>query len=839
MRKIIFSLLIVTLLFLSASPASADDSLRVYYAGETGSVTTALDLADFVLVDDPVQADVLVLNGFIPDPATAAAQIERGAGLVLILGPALTAEEVEAVTGVRLALTPRSEAVSPIELDVEDSVTRDIIWNGAPQVRDRFEVETPLSSVQPLVVGYETGEWLLWQARPGVYVFNVFLDNVNPQIQEWAYYNYLIYHLVARAAGRTPLSFAEYPASPVPHARERNLLFGVMALLLATVVVIFVFVRRYSSRHPEALEQIVADRSRFEVREEQTEWSQVGFHRPLSGFLVALGMGLVLFIPLIIYQNLVLPVYILPSAQALGIWGRVTQFFALAWQFFDMGTSEAYIKFLAQYRVHDPKRGLKYGQMFIWWQALSGAVQVALVVAVASTLAPKSAYALYAWSIIIHSFIQIPGFYQVMRHSFNGLQRGDYSRILDVFLTMIPMVVQPVFVGLMYAWGKSHPAMGGAMGGLLGLGMAAYAAELSAFLLGLYLYRRLGYNARVLFLAHFDWDTIKTGFKFGFFGMLGSIAWALGQAAEIAITQARLINYAEIWGNWGLAQNFVYAFNVASTLFDGAMAAISEAISNGKRILSQYYSVMMYKYGGMISAFLGAVLLAVADRFILGASGPEFARGALYVIPLAIWGAIQYPSWVGDQVQLGSNRPYLKSALVFGEQVLRVILALILVGRYQITGLIVAYFIALLTKDIVAYFVNHKTCFPQRFYFWQSLGAPLLAGAAHWALLRWLTGLLWQADQISSVLIFFIGVLPSFPVYMFFYGLFGGWDRATLDEFKLAAGLTGFVRPLAWTMWASTALGARISPLNNRFPITNRAEAMEEARRLTEERVKL
>lgn len=839
MRKLILPLLLFALLFLTVSPAAADSSLRVYYAGEQGSVTTALRLADFSLVDDPAQADVLVLNGVIPDPAAAAAQVERGAGLVLILGPALTAADVETVTGVPLTLTPRSEAVSPVELSVDDSLVRDIIWNGAPQVRDRFEVQTPVSSVQPLVAAYETGEWLLWQARPGVYVFNVFLDEVNPQIQEWAYYNYLIYHLVERAAGQTPLSFADYPASPVPHARERNLLFIIMALLLLTVTVVFTLVRRYSLRHPEALEQIVADRSRFEVREEQTEWSQVGFHRPLSGFLVALGMGLVLFIPLIIYQNLVLPVYILPSAQALGIWGRVTQFFALAWQFFDMGTSEAYIKFLAQYRVHDPKRGVKYGQMFVWWQALSGAVQVALVVAVASTLAPKSAYALYAWSVIIHSFIQIPGFYQVMRHSFNGLQRGDYSRILDVFLTMIPMVVQPLFVGLMYAWGKANPAMGGAMGGLLGLGMAAYAAELGAFLLGLYLYRRLGYNARVLFLAHFDWDTIKTGFKFGFFGMLGSIAWALGQAAEIAITQARLINYAEIWGNWGLAQNFVFAFNVASTLFDGAMASISEAISNGKRILSQYYSVMMYKYGGMISAFPGAVLLAVADRFILGASGPEFARGALYVIPLAIWGAIQYPSWVGDQVQLGSNRPYLKSALVFGEQVLRVILALFLVGRFQITGLIIAYFIALLTKDIVAYFVNHKTCFPQRFYFWQSLAAPLLAGATHWALLRWLTGYIWQADQISSVLIFFIGVLPSFPVYLFLYGLFGGWDKATLDEFKLAAGLTGFVRPLAWVMWASTALGARLSPLTGRFPITNRAAAMEEARALTEEKVKL
>jgi O-antigen/teichoic acid export membrane protein len=462
-----------------------------------------------------------------------------------------------------------------------------------------------------------------------------------------------------------------------------------------------------------------------------------------------------------------------------------------------------------------------------------------LVIAVASTLAPRSAYALYAWSIIIHACIQVPGFYQVLRHSFNGLQRGDYSRILDIFVTVIPMLVQPIFVGLMYAWGKSHPAFGGAMGGLLGLGVAAYTAELLAFLLGLWLYKRLGYNARVLFLAHFDWDTIKTGFKFGFFGMLGSIAWAAGQAAEIAITQARLINYAEIWGNWALAQNFIFAFQVVATLFDGAMASISEAISNGKRILSQYYSAMMYKYGGMISAFLGSVLLAVADRFILGASGPDFARGAQYVIYLSIWGAIQYPSWVGDQVQLGSNKPYLKSALVFGEQVIRIILALILITEYQITGLILAYFVGLLTKDIVGYFVNNKTCFPQRFYFWQSLAAPLLAGAAHFALLRWITGFIWKSDQISSIIIFFIGVLPSFPVFMFLYGLFGGWDADTLAELKQAVDLTGFVRPLAWVMWASSALGARLSPLNNRFPITNRTVAMEEARQLTAEKVKL
>jgi O-antigen/teichoic acid export membrane protein len=332
---------------------------------------------------------------------------------------------------------------------------------------------------------------------------------------------------------------------------------------------------------------------------------------------------------------------------------------------------------------------------------------------------------------------------------------------------------------------------------------------------------------------------VKISFRFGVFEMLGSAAWAVGQAAEIWITQARLINYAEIWGNWGLAQNFIFAFNVTQTLNDGTMPAISEAISHGKRILSQYYSVMLYKWNGMISFFLGAVLLAVADRFILGASGVEFERAARYVIPLTIWGAFQYPSWVGDNVQLGSDRPYLKSILVFSEQVVRVALALILLERFQINALIIAYFVGLFSKGIVAYFINDRVCYPQRFFAWQSLVAPLLAAAAHFALLRWLSGLIWQGDEITSILIFLIGILPSFPIYMFLYGLFGGWDTDTLEELQVAVTLTGFMRPVTWLIWKSTALGARLSPLHNRFPIAIRPAAMLEAKELTIAKVDL
>lgn len=824
-------------------PAGANGALPVYYAGPDDGVKRALTLTDdFVLVGQVDRAMVIVLNGVVPDAEAIARRIQGGCGLILILGPRLSAPDVGLLLGATVNLKAQDDPLSlTAPLGTTHPLATEVIWNSAPQIRERFILEGVL--LEAVAVGFEDNSLILGEGTIGkgrVFVFTPFLGKVNPQFQDWAYFNYLIYNLVRRAAGLTPLPFADYPASPVPHTRERLILLGAMALLVVASLLAFLAVRRYSLAHPEILDTLIANRAAFQAHEADTPWEEVGFHRPLAGFLVALMVGLVLFIPLIIYQNLVLPVFILPSAQALGLWGRVTQFFGLAWQFFDMGTSVAFIKYMSEYRVHDPRKGIQYGQLFVWWQLLTGMIQATMVMALASTYVPASAYAIYAWSIIVHAFIQVPGFYQVMRHALMGLQRFDYAQMLDIGLNvLLPMLVQPVVVSLMYLWGQNNPVFGASMGGLLGMGMAAYAAEALTFFIGLGLYKRLGYDAHILFLAHFDLSVVVSGLRFGVFEMLGSIAWAAGQAAEIAITQGRLINYAEVWGNWVLAQNFVFAYAVLQTLFGNLMPAISEAVSHGRERLSQYYAALAYKYGGMISALIAAVLLAVADRFILGASGPEFTRAAGYAIPLIIWGAIQYPSWVGDNVQLAANRPYLKSVLVFGEQVLRVTLALILLEQLQVVALIIAYFVGLLSKDVVAYFVNHRLCYPQRFYLWQSLAAPLLAGAGHYAWLRWFTGLLWQGDQATSVLIFFLGILPSFPVFAFLYGLFGGWDDAGLEQLKSAVDLTGFVRPLAWLFWEATSLGARLSPLHGRFPIAIHTAALAEAQALTAERVML
>jgi O-antigen/teichoic acid export membrane protein len=845
MRKLILLVTLACMFVPVFSVGAKNIPLNVYYAGPQGGVQTALGLnKDTRFTLEPAQADAFVLNGQIPVAEAAAIRkrVQGGAGLLLILGPSLTEKAVGDLLGEPISLTKKDDALSLAPLaGSQDSVVKSVIWDSAPQVRERYSMTA--GSLTALVSGFGDNALVLGAQKLGsgqAYVLTAFLDGANPEFQQWPYFNYLVYHLAERAAGRTPLSFADYPASPVPHQIEQTVLVAIMLVVLATAFLAFWLVRRYSKAHPEELDAIVINREEYAAKEAHTAWEEIGFHRPLGGFFVMLFLGLLLFVPIIIYQNLVLPVFILPSAQALGMWGRVLQFFTVIFTFFEMGTSTAFIKYLSEYRINDPRKGIMFGQVFVWWQALSGAFQTALVVILACTVLPRTAYAIYAWSVIVHMFINIPGFYRIMRHALTGLQRADYAQVIDLGWSLVfQMFAQPVFVGITLLWGRSHPAFGTTMSGLIGLGIAGYAVEVMSFGLGLWLYKRLGYSARIYFLAHFDWATVWKSFRFGVFEMLGSGIWGLGQSLEILITQSRLVNYAEVWGNWVLAQNFVYGFNAVASLYEGLMPSISEAISHGKKMLSQYYSAIAYKWGGMLSAMLGSMMLAVADRFILGASGPEFVRAAVYAIPLLLWGTVQFGSWVSDMVQRGSNHPWLIMTMTLVEQVTRISLALLLLKQLQIYALILAYFAGILAKDIISFFVNNKVCFRQRFYFWQSLIAPVLAGLCNYALLRWVTGLVWNNDQLTSVLIFFIALVPSFPIFAFLYAFFGGWDDDTLEEVHRAASLASFMKPLAWLFWAASVQGARISPLHGRFPIAIRAEALAEAKALQNERVSL
>jgi hypothetical protein len=394
--RIIVFLLTITALLVAVFPVAAQGTpVRVYFVGpETGSIHQALTLTDDItFVTDPEEADVFVINGRTDNSQAIAAAVQAGAGLLLFLSPDNDPEEVSILLGTPVTLQVQSEPLSLTTPDeAQDITATGIVWNSAPQVRERMTVQG--AALTPIVISFEDGSLVLGStssAAGQVFLFTAFLDeSSNPQFQAWPYYNYLIYQLTGRAAGRIPLTFGDYPASPVPHSQARTVIFFMLGVLVVTITTIFISVRRYSLAHPEALDSLVADKDEFVNRQMNTDWEQLGFHRPLSGFLLAFVFQLILAVPLTIYSTVILPVYILPSAQALGIWGRVTQIFSLIWMLFDVGTSTAFVKFFSQYRVHEPRKAIKYIQFYVWWQALSGAFQVAWVTALASGLLPHT-----------------------------------------------------------------------------------------------------------------------------------------------------------------------------------------------------------------------------------------------------------------------------------------------------------------------------------------------------------------------------------------------------------------------------------------------------------------
>ena len=96
---------------------------------------------------------------------------------------------------------------------------------------------------------------------------------------------------------RVPCPSPTTAAHPCPSAAERTVILGLLLAIMRRPSCAFSFVRRYSLRHPEALDSLVADRERYQQRQEGTGWEEIGFHRPLGGFLLAVMFGLMLFRP--------------------------------------------------------------------------------------------------------------------------------------------------------------------------------------------------------------------------------------------------------------------------------------------------------------------------------------------------------------------------------------------------------------------------------------------------------------------------------------------------------------------------------------------------------------
>lgn len=669
---------------LAAVAVASAAPLSVRYIGPEGPVRQALQLTEAMeLVPGLAGADIAVLVDAAGMPPGGwhplGSFVRDGGGLVIFMGPnpdpSLLAEL--GLSGLEI-----SNHAGPIVLDptADGSAVLDHInWQAAPQVRDRTSLSG--GDLRPLVKDHESGDAVIGESQVGKGRLFVVTANMsapgNRPLGEWFYFNYLVFALAQRAAGLTPAAFADYTGSPVPHGPVRLTILLALAAMICGTLAVYVCVRHHSLKHPEMLRQLVRDREHFQVREGTTEWEHVGFHRAIASLMPAILNNIWLFVLITFVVNNVLFGWVMPSVQVRGALSLVATFFGTLWTLMDWGTAMAGMKFLSQYRVSDPVEGIKYVQFYVWWQAITGTIQVGIVVLVAIYLLPQTSLAYLSLFIVVHAMIQFPGFFTVINGVvMPGLHRFDYPQLIVFVMTLVTPLIQVGVCLAAVAWGRSHPVYDGVAGGL-GLGASGLVAGFLSFGLSLYLYQRLGLSARVIFMAHFDWRTAITALKFGTPVTAAALLYAVAYSLQVVILSHMVLNYAEVQANFDVVCSFgmsgmVFPFTAIAMITGPLVNSFSEAFAAGKLKLCRYYFTMSVKWGQLMGAFLMAVLFAVGDRYILGSLGDQYERAAVWIRWFSVWGFLCAAVWSTDSALVGIGKPGLSLVAMIVEQGVRI-----------------------------------------------------------------------------------------------------------------------------------------------------------------------
>jgi len=838
------------------SAQTAGETVGVYYIGPEDVIAEAIDLAwpYLVRVDQPELAQVIVINN-VPLRETLQAfsgeiQQER-MGLVLFCGPLFPQD----INDLRLLLgfstfgmDQVATAVPVAQAGGQDPLEQAITWSSAPEIRARTLITNP-NLLQPVVTasgaqlgagaagviqrvrGRDQTQALIvggWTTHPS-----------NAQWPDWPYFNYLIYRLVVDAAGtHRPLSFVDYPGSPTPQSTDRWTIAGVGLGILLGATAVYYGARRRLFLDPNTAESWqrltrLADRSAV-----PQAWQQVGFHRPLAGFLAYLPLSLLLVIPTLAYELFFLPGILIPSAQGYDWWTTVGRWTLAFWILLDAGTGTAAVRHFAVTHIHQPERAPRYIQFYIWWQFLSGAAQLALVGILTAFALPAVGLAHFTYYLLARAILQFPGFLSAFNIAFRARQRFDYEQILNLFNQLITPLLQVGLILALASWGDSSyefdPGLAGGVTGTIGLAAGILLGESLTFLLGARLHRRDGQALSALFLPTFDRQTSAEVLAFGIPWSLGAAMPAIGAVVQLLFLSSPLAPLGMNLRAWSGLIWVTTTFEIVLTgLYQDLMPALCEAIPMGYKTLLRHYVSQGIRYGAWFSFFLFAAISALVDStlHLIPWASPEAVT--VWLVPMAAWGALRWAAWLPDRMLEAAGKPGLTALLALIEQSVRLGSALVLIRLWGIAGLPAAYVIALIVRIVLGRILSGRYLVHSRIYVWQTLLTPAVSALAIYELLQ-LIGLIWVPPtwQESAVLSLIL-ILPTLLLYAFLTAMLGGWDDGGLNELRRAVAISGIGRPFAWLLWWVIRLGARISPLHGRFPSLLYDLAHEEAQALT------
>ncbi len=713
--------------------------------------------------------DVLVVDNYLPPVPVleqVVAAVREGSGLLFRVsvdysevaqGDQTRLAALEALLPVTLERDgmqsetvppPSGSTLIPIGVDpgaAEHPMVREIGWRSAPSVPS--VAVTPLRKKDALVLVRELSTSqrnpILSLGRDGqgqVLVLSLPIEGtVNEYMRNWPYFKYLLY-LGIKTLGRSAeyQTYGTWSGSPETLTPEiRGVLLGVLGMFLLASGSWLVIALRRSRRQPltvQKLEPMQAD-EKGEIR--LGLWERTGFHKALSGHMFQLTVNLVTSVFVILTMLYFLPTYVTPDPAILGLDYVAAALFSFVFALADFGTFSALGRFLGEHHVRDPERTVKYIQIFVSFQLVTGLVQTTLIWLFAIYALPVTRqFSFMAWSFILKGLIQWPGMLWVFKDTLNGLQKFDYVVWITVgnyaleWITWVGSIA--LFRGL-FADVLTDP-----IAAQLGSAVGAYLDDIITTFFSLYLLNRVrkAWRTSACFRIDFGLAQLRETLIFGGKVLLGGLSVI---AVSFAITLLKLntvYNYLYISAFVGLAvQTRFQVGEQGRIILDNLYAPIAEAFNNGKRALTKYYISQGLKWFVTSTAPIYLVCVTILPTLLRDILPPVYQDVAWMVAVLVAVMPLLPLDGLLRNILLGADRAGVYTWATVAEQALRLAAyaaTLPLVGPVlQTWVLLLGDSPAKLLKVAGLWSWVDRRLIRIRVHIHQTLTAPLLAGGIY------------------------------------------------------------------------------------------------------------
>ncbi|MBN2149910.1 MAG: hypothetical protein JW839_00560, partial [Candidatus Lokiarchaeota archaeon] len=395
-------------------------------------------------------------------------------------------------------------------------------------------------------------------------------------------------------------------------------------------------------------------------------FDKIGYARPLGGFFyqffygilgIALSTGLYSF-----YLG-----FLYPFPESGGYAGIAGILFVFLQTIFNVPTEWGIDRFVAEWRVKNPRKMLEYIRFYVWYQMFTGLVLVTGFSSfIIGALGDTTKLEYTKWLMLLVIVREYPAFSNLFINTIRGLQAYNKEATYNFLSSyVVSKVVEIAFV----LWGQFYLGamlpLGAIMGIAIGAGVGSIVSDLINEFMGMFFLRSvlkpMGFDLIEAFRPRFSRDVMVTSLKFGFtvsipglfgsfFGTVTTLWWYTGVPAFL--TFSRLSGVADQFANYMKAGGGI---NIRGTL--------SEAYNSGKKHLASYYLAMQWKFFSMFQFALGSLLLAFMP-FILTAlfnigGAANYALAAAFVVPNIIATVAEEPIKTAENMLLGANKPHI------------------------------------------------------------------------------------------------------------------------------------------------------------------------------------